>query len=569
MASIASPSSEPGAVLGLQEPRLRVVPNYVSSAGQEAIEVAAIAGLYLDPWERLVLVDALGERPDGKWAAFEVGTEVPRQNGKGSILEARELAGVFAFGEKLLIHSAHEQLTATNHFNRLLDLMEGVPDFDRRILKVVRGKGSEAIWFRGGQAIFFRTRTGGSGRGLTGDFVGLDEAMILPVETTGALVPTMAARSILGNPQLWYAWSAVDKQNPKHDGVVATRLRNRALAGVAGIAYFNWSADVKGWLEARGLRFDPDRPEIDQVTSEVLDDPELYAQANPGLGIRISLEHIERERSGALGAREFAVERLGICDPPETDEAAGRVIGAQLWIACEERNRENRITSAQAFSIDTNIDQTWGSVGVGGQRDDGRWQVHVVKHNRGKDWIIHRNDAGGLEGAAIDLQSEFPESPFAMDPHGPAANLIPDLREAGIRVVEMTTQDYGTACADFVAAVVEDRLRYPAPAPELSDSVADARKQPLGDRWKWSRKNSTSADISPLVACTNALWAAMNAEPEYATVLYGSDHQPTTEDPEIGPAYHHVGVGAPRVLTQEDVTSCFACRVGGCTIHGG
>jgi hypothetical protein len=66
----------------------------------------------LDPWQRFVLDRALGESKDGKWSAFEVGLVVPRQNGKGSILEARELAGLFLFDERLILHSAHEFETA-------------------------------------------------------------------------------------------------------------------------------------------------------------------------------------------------------------------------------------------------------------------------------------------------------------------------------------------------------------------------------------------------------------------------------------------------------------------------
>ena len=84
MASINSPLDAPLDAMGSQQPRIRVAPEYVSSAGGEAIECAALAGLDLDPWEQLVLVDALGERSNGKWAAFEVGTEVPRQNGKNA-----------------------------------------------------------------------------------------------------------------------------------------------------------------------------------------------------------------------------------------------------------------------------------------------------------------------------------------------------------------------------------------------------------------------------------------------------------------------------------------------------
>ena len=75
-----------------------------------------MAGLFLDDWQQFVLRHALGERADGKWAAQTVGLTVGRQNGKGSILEARELAGLFLLGEQLIIHTAHLQKTATQHF---------------------------------------------------------------------------------------------------------------------------------------------------------------------------------------------------------------------------------------------------------------------------------------------------------------------------------------------------------------------------------------------------------------------------------------------------------------------
>lgn len=49
----------------------------------------------LDPEQELVLEGALGVREDGKWQTREVGLNMPRQNGKGEILLARELFGLF------------------------------------------------------------------------------------------------------------------------------------------------------------------------------------------------------------------------------------------------------------------------------------------------------------------------------------------------------------------------------------------------------------------------------------------------------------------------------------------
>ena len=47
------------------EPRVRLVPTYTSSLGDEAIELAKKCGLELDDWQQLVVRDALGVLDDG------------------------------------------------------------------------------------------------------------------------------------------------------------------------------------------------------------------------------------------------------------------------------------------------------------------------------------------------------------------------------------------------------------------------------------------------------------------------------------------------------------------------
>jgi hypothetical protein len=112
----------------------------------------------------------VGGAGDGKWAAFEVGVNVPRQNGKDGILEARELTGLFLLGERMIIHSAHQFDTSLEAFRRLLELIEDTPELDKRVKRVSRSHGEEGIEFKGGQRIRFRTRTKGGGRGFSGDW---------------------------------------------------------------------------------------------------------------------------------------------------------------------------------------------------------------------------------------------------------------------------------------------------------------------------------------------------------------------------------------------------------------
>ena len=94
-------------LVGSQVPRVKSVPPSVMSLGQDCVEFAAQVGLFLDPWQQMVLRDSMGIKSGGKWSAPQVGLLVPRQNGKGAILEARELFGMFVLGEALIIHSAH------------------------------------------------------------------------------------------------------------------------------------------------------------------------------------------------------------------------------------------------------------------------------------------------------------------------------------------------------------------------------------------------------------------------------------------------------------------------------
>lgn len=523
-----SPSSAKSVVLGAQRPRLSNLPQYRESSGSEVINVAALAGLELDDWQQFVLMHALGERGDRKWAAPTIGLVVARQNGKGSILEARELAGLFILGEELIIHTAHRQKIATAHFRRLRRLIRSVPKFERRVAKAPEGKGSEAIELTDGRRIEFATRQSGNARGLTADLIVYDEAMFLTEDDRSGISPTMAARSMDGNVQTWYVGSAVDQQDPAQDGLPFAQVREAALAGGDGIAYFEWSAPG-------------DNPE--KVSDETRRDHHAWAQANPGLGIRISHEWVERERTVELGARGFAVERLSVGDWPDTSEDAGRVIAADKWKATAEADRSKRIVSEKVFAIDINPDRTWGSIDVAGSRDDDLWHVAVVEHRRGTGWVVER---------CVELGG-----PVVIDVKGPAANLIDDLKDEGVEVIEADASDYGQACADFHDLTVQGLLRHPDPS-ALDDAVADARSQPLGDAWKWSRRNSTSADITPLVAGTLALWGARNRAPRYATVIY------TRADT---PASAGVGVAAPERLTQDDIQDCFACRVGGCTVH--
>ena len=471
-----------------------------SSAGEEAIELAAIAGLGLDPWQQLVLAGGLGGvKPDGKWAAFEVGVVVPRQNGKGSIIEARELAGLFVLEERLIVHTAHQFDTSLEAFYRLLQLIEQTPELDRRVLSVSKSHGTEGITIKGGRRIRFRTRTAGGGRGFTGDCLIYDEAMILPQASHGALLFTLSARP---NPQVWYFGSAVDQRIHEH-GLVLAGVRERGKAkSDHGLAYFEWSLPV----ESPDPKRDATPDDVDQAMAA---DRDGWARANPALGIRITADHIELERASLLAdPRAFAVERLGVGDWPLL--AAGRgVITLEQWSALI--NTTSTLQGPVCFAFDVTPDRSGSAIaaaGLSSASEKGKpalRHVEVVDHRRGTGWLVAR---------LVELTTRHAYGGIVYDGAGPAASLAPELEQQGLTLTPVSAKEHAQACGLFYDGVKDAQLRHLGQG-EMTIAIRGAITRPLGDAWAWSRKSS-STDISPLVACTLANWGAstMAAERE-------------------------------------------------------
>jgi phage terminase large subunit-like protein len=297
----------PRSVLGDQRPRLWTVPPSVSSEGERVAALSAAAGLELDDWQRWVLDQGLARAAGDQWAAFEKCLIVSRQSGKGAVLEALELGALFLddFGVELILHSAHEFKTASEAFRRVQGRIENHPSFRRRVRQVYLQRGAESIELKNGKRLRFIARSSGSGKGFSADLVILDEAFDLGDQEMAALLPTLSARP---NPQIWYTSTAGLPTSTQLGAV-----RARALAGDAkSLAFFEWSVDPDDYDPA---------------------DPRCWAQANPGMGIRITPEYIEKERA-ALGPDEFARERLGVGDYPVDGAGAWSTIGQDAWAAC-------------------------------------------------------------------------------------------------------------------------------------------------------------------------------------------------------------------------------------------
>jgi len=453
-------------VRGAQRPRVESVPPRAESWGADAVALCASAGLVLDDWQAYTLEQMLGRRKDGLWSAFECALVVPRQNGKGAVLEARALAGLFLLDEQLILWSAHQFKTAREAFRRVVGYVENSPQLKSRVKNVRTSHGEEGIELKTGQRLQFVARSRTSGRGFTGDVAILDECQVLDAEDMAALLPTLSTRP---NPQVIYT-GTVDDAATQLRG-----LRERALAGGdASLCYLEWSADEDA---------DPG-------------DPAAWAQANPAMGIRISQEFVAREYAAMANDLDwFKQERLSIW-PRRVAEG---VFSEQQWAACVDES--SALLDPVCFGVDVSADRAWAAIGVAGVRADGARHVEVVDFRRGTGWVVDR---------MRELVERWRPAAVVVDAGGPAGSLLADLEGARIPVTLTSARDYAQACGLLFDAV-DGGFVFHLAQPDLTSAALCAKRRPLGDAWAWSRKSSTDVPISPLVAVTLAHWASRSA----------------------------------------------------------
>lgn len=489
-------ATSPPALRGAERPRVELTPAHTESLGWAAVELMALAGKALDPWQvdACDLMMAVG--PDGRWACPEYCEWVGRQNGKGAILEARALGGLFLFDEELISWSAHEYKTAMEAFRRVRTLIRRLGRVFGNNPNLIHVELGDELWvpvkvnntngeesferLDTGQRLKFIARSKGSGRGFTAGTNLVDEAFAYTFEQQDALAPTTLA---VDNEQTVYT------STPPLSGTtgeVMYSLRQRAEAGDPELGYRDWG--IGGWLdELDGVdRGGPnEKPPVD------VDDLELWARAYPTLGGRVRLEKLQRLRR-KLGRRRFAREAL--CVWPRQAVAGSDVIDKRTWAERGDPTSRPAPGSALVLAIDASPGGRSAAIASGARREDGRLHGKIVDYRPQTGWVVNR---------AVALQNKWKPRKWVLDPAGPAGALIADLQLAGIELEYVTGREMAQACGALVNDLTEDRAVH-CDQGALNDAVEQATTRTSGSAWQWDRKDLTG-DICPLVAYTAAV----------------------------------------------------------------
>jgi hypothetical protein len=241
-----------------------------------------------------------------------------------------------------------------------------------------------------------------------------------------------------------------------------------------------------------------------------LDDPGLWARANPALGLgRVTHETILRLRR-MLSAREgrgFAREVLGLWPK---QRVGGGAIDPALWAELFDKDskREGDVTIA----VDIAPDRSYTSIALYGTRTDGRGHMQIVAYAAGTDWVLP---------AIVTWRDAINPIAIAMA-RGTAASLEVELEKRGIHRPEevgvpkrgdlavANATEMTAATGQFLDGIRQRTERWTVSANEagapLDTSVRGAAAKQTGDSLVWARKESF-ADTSPLVSVTLARWA--------------------------------------------------------------
>lgn len=465
---------------GSQTPRVSNYPSYAFSAAQDVFDLAEHAGLMLDDWQRYVLTHALGQRPDAWWTAPKVSCWVPRQNGKGAVIEALELYWLFVSKEELIVHSAHQHRTSQKAYERLERMIRRTPDLHRLVAQYRQANGEQQIELHDGRLLQYTTRSRTAVRGFSANKLVLDEAQELTTEQMAAILPTVSA---MQNWQVYFFGTP-----PDDPAAWCYGLKADGEAGDPRLAHFDWGVDLD-------LTDPADRAKVN--------DPDTWYAANPALGVRIAIETVEDENKPSGLGTKFAQERLGHWQPRVS--TSGGVVDEKLWrdLADPGSDRPARV----AFAIDINPARTYGAIVAIGPRDDGRMLASVVDYRPGTNWIPER---------AAQLKDRWNPIAIGLDVKGPGGSLLLDLDKLGIKppadpdepqrgdLAIPNAQDAAAAYGLIVDLVRHKGLRHLDEAP-LNVAIAGAGTRPLAGGSAWDRKGV--ADICPLVAATVAHWA--------------------------------------------------------------
>lgn len=447
----------------MSEPTFSIVPDGDEATGQDCCDLAAAYSVPLDPWQQNVIRGILRER-DGTWSSSQAGLVVARQNGKGQILTAIELFGLFALGENIL-HTAHSVKTSSDAFRRLWRVIQAHADLSRRVRRQSEMTGAEFVELDSGARIAFSTRSASAGRGLSLSRVIVDEAEDCPAAEVAALAPTVFSRPRAQSLYFGTAPSAL------LDSESFRTMRQAAHAGLnPRLCWFEWCAEY----------------------GSDIDDQDMWVRVNPAVQAgRVALQAIIDDRA-VLPIDAFKSERVSMWVPQQDAET---LFDPADWDRLADP--DSLPVADIAIGVDTPPSRDSSTVCVAGRRSDGRISVEWYRTDPGVAWVppwVAARLTDRVRAVVIDERGALAEADWA---------------GSGVRPTLVGAQGAASAAGLLYDGITEAQVRHRGQL-ELSRGVLAAKQRPIRESFGWDRKSPGS---SVLIAASLAVFGVTVPRP--------------------------------------------------------
>jgi phage terminase large subunit-like protein len=463
---------------GALKPRLHSPWLKGETKGTQIAELAERIGQPLLDWQKLILNDMCTVDKKGMFIRKTNLLLIARQSGKSHLARMRCLAGLFMFGEKDILIMSSNRGMAMKSFNIMADIIER-NDWMRSQLKdgdvkkgIRRTNGDERIILANGAQLEVRAATSDGARGMTADFLWIDELREVSTAAMDAAKSVTLARM---NSQRLFTSNAGSADS--------TELNNLHEAcknyPPKSLGYYEYSA-----------------PDFCDIW-----DRRAWALANPSMGYLISVEAIEETiaSSTADAARtESLCQWISALNCPFSTEVLENSSDSTL---------EMSAGAYTVFGFDVSPSRRNGSLVAGQLLPDGRIGIGILETYSSQVAIDELKMAASIK-AWCDI---YKPRLVCFDKY--ATQTIADrLANAGVITEDVSGQQFYKACGDLLEGLTNLRVVHNGQK-ELIEQFQNTAAKTNDSAWRIIKRRS-SGDISAPISLAMCVSKLMIPQPK-------------------------------------------------------
>jgi phage terminase large subunit-like protein len=448
------------ALRGALKPRLHSPWLKGESKGSQVAELAERIGQPLLEWQKLILDDMLTMDKKGMFIRKTSLLLIARQSGKSHLARMRCLAGLFMFGEKDILIMSSNRGMAMKSFNIMADIIER-NDWMRAQLKdgdpkkgIRRTNGDERIILASGAQLEVRAATSDGARGMTADFLWIDELREVSTAAMDAAKSVTLARM---NSQRLFTSNAGSADS--------TELNNLHEAcrnyPPKSLGYYEYSA-----------------PDFCDIW-----DRKAWAMANPSMGYLISVEAIEETIASST---TDAARTESLC---QWISALNCPFSTEVLENSSDSTLEMTVGAYTIFGFDVSPSRRNGSLVAGQLLPDGRIGIGILETYSSQVAIDELKMAANIK-AWCDI---YKPRLVCFDKY--ATQTIADrLANAGVMTEDVSGQQFYKACGDLLEGLTNLRVVHNGQK-SLLEQFQNTAAKTNDSAWRIIKRRS-SGDIS-------------------------------------------------------------------------